>query len=218
MLSNNADNHISNSIAVDKVSRIWKRFSVHFNRNFKLQLGNWSWICAQFLGDVTVHNGYRGISWRWHKVPFKWKLAWKDFFNDTGYDGFFVLTTLNCIAKLSVCSHHVSKIGDFSDFYLSTEMAQEALIDKCVKYHLKALSLIATSNSLIELTNVVQIVTTFGMVVIMSFQLHLEGGVSYILCLELFVAIFQLFLFCFLCECVTDAVNFIFYEMWSPFS
>lgn len=123
-----------------------------------------------------------------------------------------MLTTFYCIAKLKVCCHHVSKIGDFSSFELSTEMAQEALIDKCAKYHAETLDLIETTSVILEYINLAEILTCFGFFAVMTFLIHLGRSMGVIVYVFLFIATAQLFIYCYLSELVSTKIKFIIYK------
>lgn len=118
-----------------------------------------------------------------------------------------MLITFHCIARLSVCCHHVSRIGDFNDFEIDTEEAQEAFIDRWTRYHAETLDLITESNQVFEYSNLCQVLTTFGCTVLMSFLINEGKHNNAVFYLEAGAMFTVLFLYCYLSECVSSKVK-----------
>lgn len=114
------------------------------------------------------------------------------------FDGFFILVSMHCAARLSVCRYYASKIGKHRQ--VNVDDAIENLVVK----HLKTLELIETTNSIYELVNLTQLFTALAIFVILSVQMTI--GASNSIFLFMFAALLQLLFYCALGELISSSV------------
>lgn len=126
---------------------------------------------------------------------------------------------LYCASQIKVCCHHASKLADNS-----AEESQAISIDKFIKMHLRVLKLMRTINSIFEIANFGQLLSTFGLFVVLSFQT--QFGIDYRLLIIFSSIMLQLFVYCYLSERICTLVRTIkfvngisrFFSIWYFFT
>lgn len=109
-------------------------------------------------------------------------------------DALFMTAALHCITKLkSFCQEALRLTGDPSQ------------LDKFAAKHQKLIEFVEIANSVFEIGIICQLLTALGLFVVLSFQMRY--GVSYYVAIILVGTFFQLFLYCFLSECMYTKVS-----------
>jgi 7tm Odorant receptor len=115
------------------------------------------------------------------------------------------MLSFHCIAKLAVCCHHAEKIGKFDKSELKAEESDAQFVEKCIQMHMKTLKLVERTNSIYKIFNLGQFLFAIGFIVVTSFQI--QSSVDKILLAFLLTLLLQLFMFCYLAECISVMVR-----------
>ncbi|CRK92400.1 CLUMA_CG005997, isoform A [Clunio marinus] len=102
-----------------------------------------------------------------------------------GFDSYFVLVTIHCVAKLSTCGSHALKIDGKTD---------GKCISILIRKHLHVLELIELSRNVFNPMCFYQLLSTYGLIVSISF--NIKNGIDLVSVMTLAAALFQLFLYC----------------------
>jgi hypothetical protein len=116
-----------------------------------------------------------------------------------GFDGFFAIASLNCIAKMKVCCHYLSKIGD------SDETKQPKYVEKCIEKHLEIIEIIDLANSAYELVFFGEILSGFGIFLVITSQF--SSDFSPLMISDLMILLCQIFAYCYLGDVLADWVR-----------
>lgn len=112
-------------------------------------------------------------------------------------DGLYMTISLHCVTKLQAYGRLASKLFD------NTENSSK--IDELVRKHLKLVNLIEMANSSFDCAMFCQLISTLGLFVTVSFQLNY--GLDYCVTLVFVLVMAQLFIYCFLSECIYTTVS-----------
>lgn len=113
-----------------------------------------------------------------------------------------MMIVLYCISKLKVCCQYALKVAD-----CETEEAQSTAVNELIKMHLRFLNLIDAINSIFEVSNFGQLLSTLGFIVLLSFRARF--GIDYCLVFLFISLMLQLFVYCYLSEWVVTLVKYI---------
>lgn len=111
------------------------------------------------------------------------------------------------MSKFAICSHYATSIGDFTIEGLKTERSQSDLVERLSGKHSQTLELMNIAESIYKFMNLGQLLTALAIFVSALFLIKTD--VDVIISAAACAVAVQMFVYCFLGQCVSSSVRFV---------